>query len=442
MSSSSENTSGSSNTQSDDDKKNKTNYYNYVLLVLLLLVIYMMYVMEKRQTPIWVNTINNPKRFVFFELFIFLMLLLLFNRIDPFGVTERFPAAINIFLLTVVFMMVVMYYYVKEKRNLENPKSAPGFKTVFEKAGSLVGITIGSVLAIILLFWLLRNFPTLADVTKWGIDALIIAGALGIAYMLIKPLADGKVRNTYLSFLKNLILYIPCLMIQFADFLKHQWDITTSTVWIVLGLEIVLITLRFLLPYLFHKLVTHDGTHLLDQPVYLDKKHTLGTFENMHASSDPSQQSPFKYHYALSAWFSINPQPYGTRVAYTRFTDIINYANKPRVQFNSMKNTLRVQAENQGGDFIDIYVKEGIPFQRWNNIVINYDGGNMDVFLNGDLVASKPNILPYMSYENVDVGADKGIEGGICNVVYYRVLTQGDIQLSYKLLSQRTPPVL
>ena len=442
MASSSENTGGSSSAQTDDKEKH-TNYYNYVLLVLVLIVVYMMYVMEKRQTPIWVNTINNPKRFVFFELFIFLMLLLLFNRIDPFGVTERFPAAVNIFLLTVVFMMVVTYYYVKEKLNLEDPKKAPGFAPVFEKAGALIGGTMGVVVAIILLFWLIRNFPTLADVTTWGLNLLIIAGAIGVLYVLAKPLADGKIRNTYLSFLKNLVLYVPCLLIQFADFLKHQWDITTSTVWIVLGLEIVLIGLRFLLPYLFHKLVTHDGTHLLEQPVYLDKKHTLGTFENMHAASDPSQQSPFKYHYALSAWFSINPQPHGTRSAYTRFTDIINYANKPRVQFNSMKNTLRVQAENQGGDFIDIYVKEGIPFQRWNNIVINYDGGNMDVFLNGELVASKPKILPYMSYENVEVGADKGLEGGICNVVYYdRVLTQGDIRLGYKLLSQRTPPVL
>ena len=441
MSSSGENTGGPPSAQKEEEKK--TNYFNYVLIILVLVVVYLMYMMEQRQTPLWVNTMSSPKRFVFFELFIFLMLLILFNHIDPFGVTEKFPASVNLFLLSTVFMMVVAYYYVKEKPNLKDPSKAPGFKKVFEKAGALLGVTVGAVVAIIALFWLLRNFPSLTELTKWGLNGLIIAGALGVLYLLLRPIADGETRNVYLSFLKNLVLYVPCLVIQFADWIKYQWNITTNTVWIVLGLEIVLIALRFLLPYIFNKLVTHDGTHLLQKPVYLDRKHTLGTFENMHATSDPADQSPFKYHYAISAWFSLNPQPYSTRSAYTRYTDIINYANKPRVQFNSMKNTLRVQAENQGGEFIDIYVKEGTPFQRWNNIVINYDGGNMDVFLNGELVASKPNILPYMSYENVDVGADKGLEGGICNVVYYkRVLTQGDIQLGYKLLSQLTPPVL
>ena len=43
--------------------------------------------------------------------------------------------------------------------------------------------------------------------------------------------------------------------------------------------------------------------------------------------------------------------------------------------------------------------------------MINYDGANMDIFLNGELVGSEPGIVPYMSYENVIVGADKGLEG-------------------------------
>ena len=46
-------------------------------------------------------------------------------------------------------------------------------------------------------------------------------------------------------------------------------------------------------------------------------------------------------------------------------------------------------------------------------IVINYDGGYMDVFLNGVLVASKPNIAPYIQYDDVVVGENKGLEGGI-----------------------------
>ena len=67
----------------------------------------------------------------------------------------------------------------------------------------------------------------------------------------------------------------------------------------------------------------------------------------------------------------------------------------------------------------------------------------MDVFLNGELVGSKPNIAPYMTYENVTSGQDNGIHGGICNVVYYdHILSNSNIQLMYKLLRDKEFPTL
>ena len=67
----------------------------------------------------------------------------------------------------------------------------------------------------------------------------------------------------------------------------------------------------------------------------------------------------------------------------------------------------------------------------------------MDVFLNGVLVGSKPNIAPYMDYEDVIVGQDKGLEGGICNVVYYdRILASSEIAIEYKLLQGSTIPLV
>ena len=57
--------------------------------------------------------------------------------------------------------------------------------------------------------------------------------------------------------------------------------------------------------------------------------------------------------------------------------------------------------------------------QKWNNIIINYTGGTMDVFLNGDLVSSTKNIIPYSTLDNLTIGEDNGIKGGICNVIYF-----------------------
>ena len=195
------------------------------------------------------------------------------------------------------------------------------------------------------------------------------------------------------------------------------------------------------------KIITHDGKILLNEPIYLENKTVLGTHEILYGKNEEfSEDGGFKhyYHYALSGWFTINPQPPNTRAAYSNYTDILNYGNKQRVQFNSAKNILRVQVQTDDNTIVDVYSAEGVVlFQRWNHIVINYDGGNMDVFLNGVLVGSKPNIAPYMEYDNVIVGADNGIEGGVCNIVYYnRNLTQSEISMEYRLLEGKSLPII
>ena len=76
------------------------------------------------------------------------------------------------------------------------------------------------------------------------------------------------------------------------------------------------------------------------------------------------------------------------------------------------------------------------------NFVMNYDGANMDVFLDGELVGTQPNIAPYMSYDKVVAGEKDGIHGGICNVVYYdKPLSRSDIMMSYNLLKHLDIPV-
>jgi len=43
----------------------------------------------------------------------------------------------------------------------------------------------------------------------------------------------------------------------------------------------------------------------------------------------------------------------------------------------------------------------------------------------------------------VSSGANRGIQGGVCNVVYYdRILSQGEINITYKLLSELNIPLL
>ena len=83
---------------------------------------------------------------------------------------------------------------------------------------------------------------------------------------------------------------------------------------------------------------------------------------------------------------------------------------------------------------IKIYELKNVPYQKWNNIIFNYDGGTLDIFINNKLVSSTINITPIMYYNIVTSGATNGINGGIKDIIYYdKVLSKNDIYSIYSI---------
>ena len=55
-----------------------------------------------------------------------------------------------------------------------------------------------------------------------------------------------------------------------------------------------------------------------------------------------------------------------------------------------------------------------------NNIIFNYYGGTLDIFINKKLMSSTPNIIPLSVDGAATCGSDNGIYGGIKNAVYFK----------------------
>ena len=111
-------------------------------------------------------------------------------------------------------------------------------------------------------------------------------------------------------------------------------------------------------------------------------------------------------------------------------TPLLNYGNKPSIMYNGKTKELKIKMKNIHNEVVTVFKTDKIPLQRWINIVINYNGGTLDVFIDKKLVASVRNIIPYMTYDKVVIGKDKGISGGICNVTYWsNVLTKNQIDI-------------
>lgn len=89
------------------------------------------------------------------------------------------------------------------------------------------------------------------------------------------------------------------------------------------------------------------------------------------------------------------------------------------------------------------YTLPNLKLQRWNNIVINYIDGVYDLFVNGELVNSFQNGMDDFKYDNITIGEEKGISGGIANVIYYKnYLTKHKISANYNLLKNKSPPIV
>jgi hypothetical protein len=262
----------------------------------------------------------------------------------------------------------------------------------------------------------------------------------------------------------NSIFYIPCILVALIDnFVKitgldskdksKKMTEPTKTDYILLAIAIILNVVYFAYPYAAVKFSKQGGTMLINNPIYTNDEHVLASYQSLNGGTDD-----FDYTYAISFWVYIDAANPSTSNAYTKYTSLLNYGGKPNVLYKGTDNTLMITMDNasapktsykqavpyeldESGNRI-IYVKKDVLLQKWNNIIINYNGGTLDIFYNGELVKSAIEVVPYMKYDTLTVGSKNGIRGGICSVNYFnKSLDVQQIYNLYHFVKDNTPPV-
>jgi len=383
--------------------------------------------------------ICNPMYYALASVIEIIILILIVYKLNPFNISGKFPVMCSIFIMFVVFFQLLTYLFVSETGDV----SKIDIK-LYDFALKII-VTVAAIvfLAFFVMgtIWLLTAVPSASVALVYILNFLILIVAVAISYKSFirnKTKTNPQANETFFSLIEEMIMYIPCAIIDVVDWSKNQYNITTSTTWILISIEIFIISLRIILPKLASFMINSDGLQLLREPVYLNNVHEVGSYDILHKNNEDSH-----YVYSISAWFWINPQPPNTRAAYTKYTNIIEYGRKPAVEFNGLKNTLRVNCQIKDDIEVTIAEIKDIKLQTWNNIVINYDGSTMDAFYNGVLIGSKPNISPYITMENIKLGSARGIEGGICNVVFSdKIIQERQIVMTYKALREIHTPLI
>ena len=249
----------------------------------------------------------------------------------------------------------------------------------------------------------------------------------------------------------SLIFYIPCIFTNIFDEIMKLGNknyTEENSYWHMLILSILLFIIYFSIPFLYYTISQQGGTLIINQPVYTNKQKSLGSYDEFN-------NGVYDYNYAISFWVFFDAFPPNTNSNYSKYSSILSYGDKPNILYNASENTLlitmkhddQVKTTNKLIELDDegnriIYKNSNVLLQKWNNIIINYNGGVMDIFLNGELVKSNNGVVPYYTLDNLTVGQNNGYIGGLCNLVYHnKTLTSNNIYFIYNTLKNISPPI-
>jgi len=282
------------------------------------------------------------------------------------------------------------------------------------------------------------------------------------------------------GFILNFILYIPCLVNDFMEYMKGQFAITSNITYILLGIEALLITGYMVLPSLLSSPLKGSAFPIMNEANFLDKRNGFGNkqidftilkdvygydIHNADVGYHDLVKKTFKSGkntFTLSMWVYLNQQDTGisqskqdieffsygaTKSSYSDNDDAVK--SHPSISYAGVENGKNMLKLKLNGDNNSFYVN--IESQKWNNIVFNYNGNAADVFINGDLIKTATivdgiDIKDYgIDIKDDDIlsyGSNEDLDGAICNIKYYKKpLTKYQIVNIYNVLNGQNPPI-
>ncbi len=540
---------------------------------------------------------NKWRLIILFTIFIYIIFVNLLIVYNPGEYVSYLKSILIPFFVLLGFVLFTALLISGKSKNIKEEKLV-GYEYIEKKITDLLkdtGLLFGLSLMFMTILYTSTQILYQINVNFNGltmlaliVDILLIIFFIGLLYslgLIEKPKkpddTDDKNKNKKIyDLFYNLVLYIPCMIIDSMEFLGEQYKSSKQKVIIVLLIEVVLIMMHFIIPELIKASLQQDGTVLLNEPEYLSNENIIAyhgdlfepaeytsfddenvkfftklnlgfrkmvgfkegfdeltgnqymrdlileigndnelmkklervrkdeearkrlsqilpnkelvvefleDYDEMNsysffdffkelksraylyynsifggitifdeATKDLSEYQnsvidrvdlttkPYikDYNYALSFWFYIDSTIDNGNDAYNKEVNIFSYGGKPKVTYNGKKRELSVKMLDGNDKFKTAFKTKDLLYQKWNFIVLNYNEGVLDVFINNNLVGTKIIGAPYFNKDSIIVGEDEGINGGICNVIYYEhPLTKSKIATHYNSLRMSERPV-
>ena len=422
-------------------------------------------------------SVLNRDKFVIYNILVFIIFIIIVVGgivYFPGGFVNNPISILIIILLLIIFIGWVLFFGIKLFTDgTEN--LVPSMTSFSNKSDAMKRILImvfGLIFSSLLIVWLIGTFQNFASRSTIGsgiLNTIIIIFVLSLVYKIltigtnyIKP--PTKVQQG-IDFILSVAFYIPCLITSPFDFFSttsstkssstkpkivYEYTPTIKNAFVLFVIIIILWILSLILPFIEKRVNLQGGTQIISNPISTNTELVVASYEKLNGNNAS------QYQYGMSFWVFIDAFSPSTNSNYNKFTSLLNYGDKPNILYNGSTNTMMITMKNTGltltphklTDVDDnnnriLFKEKNVLLQKWNNITLNYSGGTLDIFVNGKLVKSNIEIIPYITLDNLTVGTNHGINGGICNLVYFtNPLTITNVYYLYETLKNTTPPFI
>ena len=416
-----------------------------------------------------------------------------------------------IFVGMSLFAMIKLNdYFFNNPLKINEYNNSPGFTGFFKTIYVLFSLFISGLLlwGFLYVIGIVNNSGSAYGIGHTIVNLILLMSMLGILYKLANS-GGFLEKNPYFRIVLNTLLYIPCILVGVTDYLSKIFfgikDFSgletkygaskNDFAFLILAVFACVSYIFFNSmagPFVKNQYYKVGGDSLITIPIPINRKTNLSSFRILNGTTG------LNYTYSLSFWFYIDSFSPSTSSGYNKSVSIVSYGDQMHVKYYSPTNTLYVTVKEdpenvsdtnvehiqdlektltvdnsnmwtnikqQINDSIDqlkgykgqyeldesndriVYKNTNVLLQKWNNIVLNYNGGTLDVFYNGELVKSAVNVINHNTIgetinDQLSVGSDNGISGSVANMTYFKnpidLLT---IDKLYELFKDKNPPL-
>lgn len=353
---------------------------------------------------------------------------------DPYKIATTYRITSTSLTMFGLFLLLMTFTFIRTRKqifkNVPDASNSPNFPSIF-------GFNLKIIIIAVIGYYLIQSFwGAFFKIMEQGfaksivsviLDAIMVGGLIALGYKLLSSTILNRFGKTksLLLLIVNFILYIPCQITKVFEYIHQQVNITPNVTWFILLVELTFVLGYFAFPYLTKLAMEKNGILIQKEPIYLNRETVLASVFELKPKENTSWLNNFDpdkkvdYNFSISSWLRINPQPPNAIGNKNETVPILSYGGKPNIIYNVRDNRFEVSVIKKDGSQHIVYSDDNFPLQKWNHIVLNFESGTLDVFMNGTLLISETGLLTPRNNEPIIAGDKRGVEGAIRNVYYF-----------------------